>query len=56
MVSYYDEKLTITRVVTGFTVALPGAMVYVYDNNSCDRTGEVARAAGAVVRVHVSDV
>jgi glycosyltransferase involved in cell wall biosynthesis len=36
--------------VEGFRQALPGAMIYVYDNNSRDRTREVAAAAGAVVR------
>jgi glycosyltransferase involved in cell wall biosynthesis len=36
--------------VAGFRAALPEARVYVYDNNSQDRTAEAARAAGAVVR------
>jgi glycosyltransferase involved in cell wall biosynthesis len=36
--------------VKGFRAALPGSVVYVYDNNSTDRTVEVARTAGAVVR------
>ena len=38
------------KVVADFRAALPEATVYVYDNNSTDRTAEVARAAGAVVR------
>jgi glycosyltransferase involved in cell wall biosynthesis len=38
------------QVVRDFRAALPGAVVYVYDNNSRDRTAEVAREAGAVVR------
>ena len=46
----YNEEATITEVVHGFRAALPGATVYVYDNNSADRTAELARAAGAVVR------
>lgn len=50
LVPCYNEELTVARVVTDFTAALPGAVVYVYDNNSCDRTVEVARAAGVVVR------
>jgi glycosyltransferase involved in cell wall biosynthesis len=37
-------------VVSDFRQALPGAAIYVYDNNSADRTAEVALAAGAVVR------
>ena len=45
-----NEELSIGRVVTGFQAALPGAVVYVFDNNSTDRTIAVARSAGAVVR------
>ncbi len=46
----YNEEAAIAQTVAGFRAALPGATVYVYDNNSRDRTVEVARAAGAVVR------
>ncbi|MEN3749032.1 glycosyltransferase family 2 protein [Sphingomonas sp. HF-S3] len=46
----YNEEAAIAQTVAGFRAALPGAVVYVYDNNSRDRTVEVARAAGAVVR------
>ena len=46
----YNEEAAIAATVAGFSAALPGATVYVYDNNSSDRTVEVARAAGAVVR------
>ena len=46
----YNEEAAIGQTVAGFLAALPGATVYVYDNNSRDRTVEVARAAGAVVR------
>jgi glycosyltransferase involved in cell wall biosynthesis len=45
-----DEEAAIARVVSAFHSALPTASVYVYDNNSTDRTRDVARAAGAVVR------
>lgn len=45
-----DEEAAIARVVTEFRGALPTATIYVYDNNSTDRTREVAAAAGAVVR------
>ncbi|MDP1025955.1 glycosyltransferase family 2 protein [Sphingomonas sp. KR1UV-12] len=46
----YNEEAAIAQTVAGFHAALPGAAVYVYDNNSRDRTVEVARAAGAIVR------
>jgi len=46
----YNEEAAIGATVEGFRKALPGATVYVYDNNSRDRTKEVAVAAGAVVR------
>jgi glycosyltransferase involved in cell wall biosynthesis len=46
----YNEEATIARVVEGFRNALPGAVIYVYDNNSTDRTRAEAERAGAVVR------
>jgi glycosyltransferase involved in cell wall biosynthesis len=46
----YNEEAAIAQTVAGFRAVLPGAAIYVYDNNSRDRTVEVARAAGAVVR------
>jgi glycosyltransferase involved in cell wall biosynthesis len=46
----YNEEAAIAQTVAGFRAALPQATIYVYDNNSADRTVEVARAAGAVVR------
>jgi glycosyltransferase involved in cell wall biosynthesis len=46
----YNEEAAIAQTVAGFRAALPTATVYVYDNNSRDRTAEVARGAGAVVR------
>jgi glycosyltransferase involved in cell wall biosynthesis len=46
----YNEEAAIGETVAGFRAALPDATVYVYDNNSSDRTREVAAAAGAVVR------
>jgi glycosyltransferase involved in cell wall biosynthesis len=46
----YNEEATIAAVIESFRRVLPGAAIYVYDNNSSDRTGEVAAAAGAVVR------
>jgi glycosyltransferase involved in cell wall biosynthesis len=50
LVPCFNEEAAIAQVVRDFRAALPQAMVYVYDNNSTDRTVEVARAAGAVVR------
>lgn len=50
LIPCYNEEVAIPRVVAAFRVALPGATIYVYDNNSRDRTVEVAREAGAVVR------
>ena len=46
----FNEEAAIAATVRGFREALPGATVYVYDNNSRDRTREVAAEAGAVVR------
>jgi glycosyltransferase involved in cell wall biosynthesis len=50
LVPCYNEEVTIGEVVRDFRRALPQAVIYVYDNNSTDRTIEVARAAGAAVR------
>jgi hypothetical protein len=50
LVPCFDEEAAIGRVVRDFRAALPSARVYVFDNNSRDRTVEVARAAGAIVR------
>jgi len=46
----FNEEATIAATVTGFRAALPSATIYVYDNNSRDRTREIAAAGGAVVR------
>ncbi|WP_448191510.1 glycosyltransferase family 2 protein [Azospirillum sp. sgz301742] len=50
LVPCYNEEAAIGTVVQDFRAALPDATVYVYDNNSSDRTVAVAREAGAVVR------
>ncbi len=50
IVPCYNEEIAIPKVVADFRAALPHATIYVYDNRSTDRTAEVARAAGAVVR------
>ena len=46
----YNEAAAIAQTVAGFRAALPGAEIYVYDNNSTDGTREVAARAGAIVR------
>jgi glycosyltransferase involved in cell wall biosynthesis len=46
----YNEEAAIAATVAGFRAALPSATIYVYDNNSRDRTRELAKQAGAVVR------
>lgn len=46
----YNEEAAIGQTVAGFRQALPQARIYVYDNNSTDRTREVASEAGAIVR------
>jgi glycosyltransferase involved in cell wall biosynthesis len=46
----YNEEAAIAQTVASFRAALPHASIYVYDNNSADRTVEVAREAGAFVR------
>jgi glycosyltransferase involved in cell wall biosynthesis len=46
----YNEEKAIAKVVGDFRATLPGATIYVYDNNSSDNTFQVALAAGAVVR------
>jgi glycosyltransferase involved in cell wall biosynthesis len=50
IVPCHNEELTVGTVVHDLRKALPTATVYVYDNNSTDRTAEVAAEAGAVVR------
>jgi glycosyltransferase involved in cell wall biosynthesis len=50
LIPCFNEEVAIGDVVVGFAKALPSATIYVYDNNSTDRTKEEAIAAGAVVR------
>lgn len=50
LVPCYNEAASIGSVVQDFARVLPGAAIYVYDNNSSDSTAAVARDAGAVVR------
>ena len=50
LIPCYNEEKTIAKVVADAKKALPEATIYVYDNNSKDRTVEIAEAAGAVIR------
>jgi glycosyltransferase involved in cell wall biosynthesis len=50
LIPCYNEEATVAKVVADFRTALPGADIYVYDNNSKDATSARAREAGAVVR------
>lgn len=50
LVPCYNEELTIGNVVRAFHSELPTATIYVYDNNSTDRTAAVATEAGAICR------
>jgi len=50
LIPCYNEEKTVEKVVKDARAALPEATIYVYDNNSSDRTVELAKAAGAVVR------
>jgi len=51
LIPCYNEATPIGGVVSDFRAALPDADIYVYDNNSTDDTAEVARTAGAIVRL-----
>jgi glycosyltransferase involved in cell wall biosynthesis len=50
LVPCFNEEAAVAAVVADFRKALPSAEIYVYDNNSRDRTVSVAREAGAIVR------
>ena len=50
LIPCYNEEKTIGKVVRDAKAALPEATIYVYDNNSTDRTVEIAREAGAVIK------
>ena len=53
LIPCYNEEVAIGQVVRDFRASLPYATVHVYDNNSTDRTREIARAAGALVRIEM---
>ena len=51
LIPCYNESKTIRKVVLDYKAVLPEAAIYVYDNNSTDHTDEIAREAGATVRL-----
>lgn len=50
LIPCYNEELTVKKVVEDFKKELPDADIYVYNNNSTDKTVELANEAGAIVR------
>jgi glycosyltransferase involved in cell wall biosynthesis len=50
LIPCFNEERTIEKVVRDFRRELPDAVIYVYDNNSTDKTAEIAEKAGAIVR------
>ena len=50
LIPCYNEEKTIRKVITDWKASLPEAVIYVYDNNSTDRTVQIAKECGAVVR------
>lgn len=50
LIPCYNEEKTVQKVVEDYRRVLPQADIYVYDNNSTDRTAELAAQAGAIVK------
>lgn len=50
LIPCFNEEKTIEKVITDTRSALPDAAIYVYDNNSTDRTATLAKKSGAIVR------
>lgn len=50
LIPCYNEEKTIEKVIKDFSIQLPNANIFVYDNNSKDKTYEIAKNAGAIVR------
>lgn len=50
LIPCYNEEKTIGKVIADVKANIPEAVIYVYDNNSTDKTSEIAREAGAIVR------
>ncbi len=50
LIPCYNEEKTIKKVIEDYKEAIPNAEIYVYDNNSTDKTAEIAEASGAIVK------
>ncbi len=50
LIPCYNEELTIEKVIKDFKRELPEADIYVYDNNSKDKTAQIAEENGAIVK------
>jgi glycosyltransferase involved in cell wall biosynthesis len=50
LVPCYNEEKTVAQVIQDFKKYIPGAEIYVYDNNSTDQTSKIALENGAIVR------
>ncbi len=50
MIPCFNEENTIVEVISSFKKVMPGSIIYVYDNNSTDKTAELAEKAGAIVK------
>jgi len=50
LIPCYNEEQTVGKVIDDWKAALPEAVIYVYNNNSSDRTEEIAKEHGAIVR------
>ena len=50
LIPCYNEELTVRKVVEDFKNELPEADIYVYNNNSTDKTIEYAKEAGAIIK------
>src|SRR4051794_12641603 len=50
LIPCYNEEHSVGAVVAGFRQTVPQSRIYLYDNNSQDRTAAIGRAAGAIVR------
>src|SRR5215813_5362497 len=49
LIPCFNEESTIGKVVADFRKAIPSAEIYVFDNNSTDKTAQIARESGAIV-------
>ena len=49
LIPCYNEEMTVAKVIHDWKQAIPDAMIYVYDNNSDDRTAEIALRNGVTV-------